>query len=339
VIGGHSHGFNTGSVGVVVLGDFTSTPVPSAVTSAVSNLLAWKLALHSAYPGSSVSYTTASGSAKFAPGSTVTLPRIIGHRDVQSTSCPGSRLYALLPAIRTRVAQLWPGHRAHTVGRDTAGRQSVGGAVLTNSPSGSGGQTVSYGQPGDELLVGDWNGDGIDTLGVRRGAQVLLTDRPAGGEPTITFSYGVASDQILVGDWNGDGIDTVGVRRGAWFYLRDSNSSGGADRSFAYGTSSDVPVVGDWDGNVTDTPGVRRGAWFHLRNSNSSGGANVSFAYGVSSDVPIVGDWDGNGFDSLGVVRLGTFHVRNSTSSGPADSSYAFGSPLSPPVAGDWDGH
>jgi alkaline phosphatase len=25
-----------------------------------------------------------------------------------------------------------------------------------------------YGRPGDEVFVGDWNGDGTDTLGIRR---------------------------------------------------------------------------------------------------------------------------------------------------------------------------
>jgi hypothetical protein len=40
------------------------------------------------------------------------VPNITGHRDYQSTTCPGGVLYALLPTIRTRVAaamNLWPG--------------------------------------------------------------------------------------------------------------------------------------------------------------------------------------------------------------------------------------
>jgi hypothetical protein len=40
------------------------------------------------------------------------VPNITGHRDYQSTSCPGGVLYSLLPTIRTQVASamnLWPG--------------------------------------------------------------------------------------------------------------------------------------------------------------------------------------------------------------------------------------
>ena len=32
-----------------------------------------------------------------------TLPRVIGHREPQQTSCPGAKSYALLPTIRTRA--------------------------------------------------------------------------------------------------------------------------------------------------------------------------------------------------------------------------------------------
>src|SRR5690606_8499939 len=34
----------------------------------------------------------------------------------------------------------------------------------------------TYGRPGDEVLVGDWDGDGVDTLAVRRGTSVHIAN-------------------------------------------------------------------------------------------------------------------------------------------------------------------
>ena len=42
---------------------------------------------------------------KFKSGAEVSFPVVAGHRDANYTECPGSRLYALLPAIRTNVAR------------------------------------------------------------------------------------------------------------------------------------------------------------------------------------------------------------------------------------------
>ena len=41
---------------------------------------------------------------KYRAGQWVTLPVIVGHRQVNYTECPGDAFYALLPAIRANVA-------------------------------------------------------------------------------------------------------------------------------------------------------------------------------------------------------------------------------------------
>ena len=74
------------------MGDFTSAAVPSAVTSALTRLFAWKFALH----GTPVTGTVTVMDKTFN--------RISGHRDANPTSCPGAKLYAKLPALRTAVA-------------------------------------------------------------------------------------------------------------------------------------------------------------------------------------------------------------------------------------------
>ncbi|MGO1740005.1 MAG: sialidase family protein, partial [Actinomycetaceae bacterium] len=60
----------------------------------------------------------------------------------------------------------------------------------------------SYGRPGDQVLVGDWDGDGDDTLAVRRGNAYYLTNSLYGGDADVELTYGRASDTVLVGDWD-----------------------------------------------------------------------------------------------------------------------------------------
>ena len=72
---------------------------------------------------------------------------------------------------------------------------------------------VSYGKADDAVLVGDWDGDGRDSLAVRRGNTYYVKNEIAAGEADLVVSYGKADDAVLVGDWDGDGRHTFCVRR------------------------------------------------------------------------------------------------------------------------------
>jgi len=115
-----------------------------------------------------------------------------------------------------------------------------------------------FGRPDDTPVVGDFNGDGVQTVGVRRGDRFMLRNSNTGGPADLDFRYGRPDDVPVVGDFNGDGVETVGVRRGDTFHLRFSNTGGSADLSFTYGTGDEVPLVGDFNGDGTSTVGVRR---------------------------------------------------------------------------------
>jgi hypothetical protein len=104
VIGAHAQGFNTGSVGIAVIGDFSSTGITPAARAALVSLIAWRLDLDHVDPLSSV-VRVSSGNPRYASGRAVTLRAVSGHRDVYPTSCPGQSLYAQLPSIRDAVAQ------------------------------------------------------------------------------------------------------------------------------------------------------------------------------------------------------------------------------------------
>jgi hypothetical protein len=83
-----------------------------------------------------------------------------------------------------------------------------------------------WGRSGDAPVVGDWNGDGTQTVGVvrsngARDSKHLLL-RNADGN-VLDFWYGRHGDRVLVGDWNGDCTWTPGVLRGGTrWYLKDS---------------------------------------------------------------------------------------------------------------------
>jgi stage II sporulation protein D len=94
MVGAHTAGYNSQTFGVSVLGEFTTAAVPSAVTTALAKLVAWKLGLTGIDP---TAKTTIDGAG--------TRPTVIGHRDLNSTTCPGDQLYARLPTVRTTAKQ------------------------------------------------------------------------------------------------------------------------------------------------------------------------------------------------------------------------------------------
>lgn len=93
VVGAHASLANTGSVGISVMGDYhTEMQVPTAVQESLTKLVTYLTQKYDINPLGVESFRGMS------------LPNIIGHRDVGSTACPGDRLYAKLPAIRQAVA-------------------------------------------------------------------------------------------------------------------------------------------------------------------------------------------------------------------------------------------
>ncbi len=70
--------------------------------------------------------------------------------------------------------------------------------------------TVSFGRPTDEAMTGDWNGDGVTDVGVRRAGAKAFLLRDADGSSS-TISLGAVSDVGVTGDWNGDDKTDVGV--------------------------------------------------------------------------------------------------------------------------------
>jgi hypothetical protein len=107
-----------------------------------------------------------------------------------------------------------------------------------------------FGEIGDVPFVGDFDGDGIDTVGLRRLSTglVYLRNSQTSGPADVSFFFGDPSDVVIAGDWGGGGTDTVGVFRTneARFHLRFTNSSGPSDIDFLFGEDSFLPIVGEF---------------------------------------------------------------------------------------------
>ena len=131
VVGVHTGGFNSQTIGVAVIGEYGSS-VPEPVMGALTDLLAWKFALHGIRAGASVTMVSGGGASKYPAGTSVTFPTIYAHRDAQLTSCPGQALYDRLPELRSRVA----------AAADAAVDTSPRGVIETISSSAS---TISVG--------------------------------------------------------------------------------------------------------------------------------------------------------------------------------------------------
>jgi uncharacterized protein with LGFP repeats len=104
VLGAHTLGFNTNSMGIAVLGTFTSTKPSAAAVTAIARLTAWKLGLFGANPRGKT-YLKSGGGNLYAKGKNVRLNVISGHRDGFATECPGRQLYGKLGSARSTAAR------------------------------------------------------------------------------------------------------------------------------------------------------------------------------------------------------------------------------------------
>jgi serine-aspartate repeat-containing protein C/D/E len=113
-----------------------------------------------------------------------------------------------------------------------------------------------YGRMGDQAVVGDWNGDGIHSIGIYRGGEWFMDVDGDGrwSKADRRASFGTRDGQPLVGDFDGDGIDDLAFYADGKLYI-DSNGNfvlDDQDRVIPMGKLGDRLVVGDWDGDGKD---------------------------------------------------------------------------------------
>lgn len=106
---------------------------------------------------------------------------------------------------------------------------------------------LHFGAPGDRAVVGDFNGDGIATVGVYRAGRWLL-DVNGNGQFDSTdkhFEFGTNDDLPVVADLDDDGRPELGLfRAGQWRFDLDHNGQlDEHDPSYTLGQVGDLPLI------------------------------------------------------------------------------------------------
>ncbi len=321
VIGAQAGGYNSGSMGVSVIGDFTSTSPPAVVTNALVSVLSWRFGL---------SGIPATGTAVV---NDKTFNRISGHRDANSTACPGARLYATLPALRQAVASRLGTLPRTAVNRDVDRNGSPDLVSLESLSSGAKVARLHLSAPRNPLhdpvaVGGGWNtvryaSLSPDLTGDRRpdvvavhaatGALRVYPGTGAGrlGTPRSSGSgWNRMAAVIPAGDQNRDGRNDlfgIGGTGALAFYAgrADGTVAAGVVVGRGYQNYRSVTASADRTGDGTpDGVAVRAsdGALVVMAaRGNGALGAPVAVAGGwdVLSPVISAGDLDGDGAPDL----------------------------------------
>ncbi|MDA3664106.1 N-acetylmuramoyl-L-alanine amidase [Mycobacterium xenopi] len=126
VEGSHTGGFNRGTWGVAMIGDFNDVPPTSIQLRTVGRLIGWRLGLDRVNPKGAATLASAGGPfTRFPGGAALTMPAVFSHRDVGPTDCPGNAAYALLDEIRDIAA-----HFNDPPGPDDVAASLAGGAIF-----------------------------------------------------------------------------------------------------------------------------------------------------------------------------------------------------------------
>ncbi|MEA3501817.1 MAG: DUF6676 family protein, partial [Actinomycetota bacterium] len=286
----------------------------------------------------------------------VVAPDALGWASRESQFYPGEfeRAWSLIPDGSTEDAAVQHFVRSVLGGPDSVGVMDSTSALWLLLRADGMTSEFTFGDSGDLPIVGDWDCDGIATVGLYRPstADVFLRNNNTAGAAEISYGYNVDTSQDhmpLVGDFDGDGCDTVSFYRTTDGLVSIYNTKEAAfdeldeavdfDAEYAFGDVGDLPFVGDFDGDGIDTVGLFRPATgvIYLKNSHEAGPADVEFAFGDVGDLPVAGDWGPeDGIDTVGVYRpgIGTFFFRYTNSAGPADETFPLGVPNRLPLAG-----
>jgi dipeptidyl aminopeptidase/acylaminoacyl peptidase len=127
--------------------------------------------------------------------------------------------------------------------------------MLGSADTGLGAADYDYyfGDPGDTPFVGDFDGDGTDTIGLYRQTTgfVYYRNTHTQGTADNQFYFGDPQDRFVTADWNDNGIDSPAIYRpgNTTHYFRFNNTEGNADARYIWGEPDWLPVTGSYTHN------------------------------------------------------------------------------------------
>jgi hypothetical protein len=102
--GAHAEGFNDQTTGIASLGTHTDESISREATRTLADFLAWKLVQHGRDAAGRTTLRSGGGSAnRYPAGKRVRVFKVIGHRRLGLTECPGAALYRDIERLRRKV--------------------------------------------------------------------------------------------------------------------------------------------------------------------------------------------------------------------------------------------
>ena len=256
-VGAHARGVNTGTMGLSMMGDYSSISPSDAQLSSVGKMAGWFLKRAGIMDANGWAGLHVWTTERYQAGSTISMPRILAHRDVGYTSCPGDVGYSRLGTIRTIAQQQISG---------SGGWKAESGSWYYLRPDGA--KATGWVADAGSWYYLDASRGGAMTTGWLRESSSWYYLRPDGAMATGWVSdggswYYLNSDGALATGWVADA--------GSWYYL--DGSRGGAmatgwvsDGGSWYYLKSDGALATGW---VADA-----GSWYYL--DASQGGTMVT---------------------------------------------------------------
>lgn len=100
VVGGHAYGANTGTMGISMMGNYSSVSPSEIQIERVGQMAGWFLGRAGVADAHGSSRYTFHATQKYRRGQTIDLDVISAHRDVGYTTCPGNAGYSAMGQIR-----------------------------------------------------------------------------------------------------------------------------------------------------------------------------------------------------------------------------------------------
>ena len=305
-IGAHARGVNTGTMGISMMGDYSAVSPSDAQLSSVGKMAGWFLKRAgisdvTGWAGLHV-WTT----ERYQAGSTISMPRILGHRDVGYTTCPGNVGYSKLDAIRAiakaqgAAPQEGGGSAPSTVAQDHPGAVALRSALGVNGWIGAATSGVQASTKGGVFQrfkhgVGYWS--------PATGAQFV-------GEPVLSAWGGYGYQTGSMGYPRSGGVVGIGGSRHQIFEGGIAYWRPGGRVSFIHGSILNGWAASGWERS-----------WLGLPTSNETastkGGVFQRFEHGVGYwspatgaqfvGEPVLSAWGGYGYQtgSMGYPRSG----------------------------------
>jgi len=198
-----------------------------------------------------------------------------------------------------------------------------------------------FGLAGAIPVVGDFNGDGKDEIGIYFKGEWFL-DLNGNGQwdaEDLWAKLGSDQDKPVTGDWDGDGKEDIGIYGPEWpgdpIQLEHEPGLPDQDNRLArLNKPKNVPPVPE---EATDGERLLR---LTSQGKERADLIDHVFRFGGSTHVPIAGDWNGDGIRSVGVFKDGKWHFDMDGDGrwSSADKHTVFGQKGDLPVVGDFDG-